>query len=684
MNRFHLQLIFAFLIFANSAYTQNNIKLTKDYNTIIPTELSGYIDANMLLETGLNGLMNPKNKEKTFSISFFPVFRYIKGSLDDALTKANPGKNWNELQKRFQELKTVFFKNKENIEMIYKAVIPAYLEEFKKTDAKNATIILDSLQNALAYAKNFDFEKEKILLEKSNAMEYGKFKAFIFRRIASKELAKEEVVTWLERILGDFKSVLPNKGEKVGGYMAVSFIAGSSEGETLNYYLAQKEDAETYTNIIVQENNEAKLLFEEDVTINDINAQGFSAYEVKDKNGKMEFLLFRENGKPAKEILYRFATPSDIVNQIHRPSLNIYIFRNGGVVLFEADVKKEVPPTFLEGSYLKHFLDKSTNNLYILFKDSPYVIVDSNRKVNKMKETLKDVRSIQQGFFTMRDVYNEYKQMADKEVLLLEYGNGKKECIMEINQKITTLSLPAGYNYTYLQQWKNYLIFRILESKEKNSFYGIMSLKGKIIKEPVHPIIFSLGDCILFGEKVGERMLINIHDAALKKTSGPDYEFPLQRFREAQYFGIEEVYSDVIDWLPFIYVNAERLSLQLSKYNGNTLTDTKAVLLDFSGKTIIQATWEFINQIHFDEKLNKSYYVVCDKVSIDETNVITPNGKLALFSQDGKQLTEFKYTQFSAIDEGDFSKDPIHFKAYFEGGHDVLDENGKVTETIKD
>lgn len=120
---------------------------------------------------------------------------------------------------RRASLKRTLFGNKIIREALYTWLIPFYKAAFSIMSVPEQQAYLDMLADARNYAMVFDLEKEKATVEsvENYASTRGFHNAFIYRRIVNKEIMRDEIISWIDRITADFKSVMrvdPNETDK--------------------------------------------------------------------------------------------------------------------------------------------------------------------------------------------------------------------------------------------------------------------------------------------------------------------------------------------------------------------------------------------------------------------------------------------------------------------------------------
>ncbi|MCH2042968.1 MAG: hypothetical protein MK212_02420 [Saprospiraceae bacterium] len=179
---------------------------------------------NIKLDTDLNTISNKKNIDlNSLAISVLSKitkehFNYVwwSGELDS--------KNY--VQDLFADFyhystKSILLEllnDKKTLKSLYKAVRPQLKTIFKSLSTGEQKIYLDMIEEAKLYIRNFDLTKEKEAAKEYNFVwDRGRINAFIYRRIANKDMSAEDILYWLNRIERDIKST-QNKSNSLDQY----------------------------------------------------------------------------------------------------------------------------------------------------------------------------------------------------------------------------------------------------------------------------------------------------------------------------------------------------------------------------------------------------------------------------------------------------------------------------------
>lgn len=196
----------------------------------VPTSISKWINPDEYLKNGLKSFTSSTLRYNYSSVRFAAIFMPFWHN------------TW-EPRKEMQPVKEAFFKDKSFWEPLYQTAMPLYQERLKAMPTAAAEKIITELEKGLEYVQTFDLAKEKAYLDQLGDRTYkfvrdkGKMNAFLYRRIASKEMSKAEVLKWMERIVKDLKSVMPKTQEEVDDYIIFKGLFSGKENE---YYWGYK------------------------------------------------------------------------------------------------------------------------------------------------------------------------------------------------------------------------------------------------------------------------------------------------------------------------------------------------------------------------------------------------------------------------------------------------------------
>lgn len=170
--------------------------LTADYQALLPKDMRQSVDAN---ETMKYLLQEFRSHHLYFNQIYFPIFTYIGNEVKAALKRS-------------------FFKNKKAFDKIYQKAVPQFKQAFARMTEPERKDYLRFFKSALDYAQNFDLQRERADLDRLGDRfleSKGHFNAFIYRRIAGKELAQKECVYWLQRFYDDLSGAVIEKTDRV-------------------------------------------------------------------------------------------------------------------------------------------------------------------------------------------------------------------------------------------------------------------------------------------------------------------------------------------------------------------------------------------------------------------------------------------------------------------------------------
>jgi hypothetical protein len=174
-----------------------------DLSGIIPLEIDTIFDAKAYLEWQLNSFSRSHVNDFGY-ISFAHSIFSIWGMKIGLESRGKKYREDNYFSNDFENFKTVFFKNKSKFKSLYKVLMPFYKQLFSEMTFQEQIAYLDVIKKGIEYSENFDLEREKKYVRNNNIVQSkGKIQAFIYRRIANKEMSKKECLNWLIKIQKD-------------------------------------------------------------------------------------------------------------------------------------------------------------------------------------------------------------------------------------------------------------------------------------------------------------------------------------------------------------------------------------------------------------------------------------------------------------------------------------------------
>jgi hypothetical protein len=126
---------------------------------------------------------------------------------------------------RRETMKKTIFSSRTLRESIYNWLIPFYRIAFSLMSVPEQEDYLTMFREARAYAATVDIDKERLVAEGSEPWMFlesrGDHRAFVYRRIANKEIPREECIEWLDRIISDFSASATRNPDEEDNYVLV-------------------------------------------------------------------------------------------------------------------------------------------------------------------------------------------------------------------------------------------------------------------------------------------------------------------------------------------------------------------------------------------------------------------------------------------------------------------------------
>jgi hypothetical protein len=386
------------------------------------------------------------------------------------------------------------------VKAIYNAAIPDFKAQFARMTAAERAAYLKMIDEAIGYSQKFDLAKENADLAslessgKSFANEKGKLNAFIYRRLAKKELTKADCVKWLKQARKDLASakIAPNQG-KAGEYI---LHRADGNRDLLVGHIFGKKDEKA---ILVADAGGYKILWE-----------GKTEYISSDKH-----IVRIENLSQDSAHFYQLGKDKKLSFIVTKNNISSFVglFDSAGVVFNMNDKRKPSEAYVLneQGKFERHEVGRDKNFYLLTMQSGEKKIVWLNRyasqqpNLSKIKNPKQVYASDNNTAAWILDADNklhyfkgEYyisHQLSDKadsikiinsDDLLLYYANKNAE-MLQINlssKLIDKVLLPKGYNISFVRQ-----ISKVGNAKHYRLFLagglmGIIDENAKIIIAP--------------------------------------------------------------------------------------------------------------------------------------------------------------------------------------------------------
>jgi hypothetical protein len=685
---FLLALTISFSLYAQNSYIPQKateIQLTEDYEKYFPKELSNYINPNSFIKDGINSFRKSMalNNEVVFVYSFFPT----ASSAYDFFRERNKNLNYQEYLNTLPKLQSIFFKDKQFHEALYQAVMPLYQKEFSKFTKGEAKLVLDSLNTALAYAQNFNLEKEKAILTLKTAYEYGKLKAFIYRRIANNNLTKEECVNWLKRIIKDLNEFAPKASTNpLEEYILSNKLSYYDKNET---YIWGKKIGTKEKILFSQKSGKYAPLYPAESTIkieklSNINypqREGIDFICIQHKNGSEELIVFKNEdyvlshksiklGQQVDKILSE--SPIKGFLQINYKDGSRGFYNEEGIGIQNKKIQDIYYfPTAKKGFFVSG--DGSAELFEITNKG--FITQQLERKI----KTLKKLR-------LKTDPFGSWDGPSVSEPQIINYLNGEKDLVFEDLSSKSLEKTPLNSTYEYQEiSFLNYEFINIRINTSNGTKYGLIDVSGEELLKAEYDdirLIPNSENNFLIGKKDGDYIKYAFFNNRLEAKSDFKYLPPFGFDFDPEMF--EEYYG------PLLKPNTHdsRIILCLEGKKGKLL---KHGLYDVHGEEEIPTKYEYLSCLNVTEEPDYDYYLVAKKGELNDQGILSPKSALAIFGSDGSAITKFKYdiVEFvsSIPDEDDWGEavsddsfDESYFKCSRKGKIEYINLQGKVLE----
>lgn len=158
-----------------------------------------------------------------------------------------------------ETLKKSIFGNKVVQELLYAWLLPAYRDAFSVMSVPEQKEYLRMMEAGKLFADTFNLATQAKVADKAEnyASDIGSLNAFIYRRVANKELTREECISWLDRIINDLTPAMRRNPTPADDFILMKHLG-------FGYYSATDyTDANRYNSkysIIRKENEHYSLL----------------------------------------------------------------------------------------------------------------------------------------------------------------------------------------------------------------------------------------------------------------------------------------------------------------------------------------------------------------------------------------------------------------------------------------
>ena len=209
--------------------------------------LDWYYDYSYRITPAPEALKNKLNIECEYesaankSVCMFQFIHLSSGRVDFGRTFLDAGYDWYHIKEnddapwwyqlkkdtlQKNKLKKEIFGNSAVQELVYNWLLPVYKDAFTLMSAPEQQAFINMFRDGRAFADTFNLETQtRVVSENYNyADAVGSMNAFIYRRVANKEMTRMQIIGWIDRILNDIASVENKNPKEVDNYILKKHI----------------------------------------------------------------------------------------------------------------------------------------------------------------------------------------------------------------------------------------------------------------------------------------------------------------------------------------------------------------------------------------------------------------------------------------------------------------------------
>lgn len=637
----------------------------------VPSSVKEFVNPDKLFEESLRDFTSSMLKYNYPTVRFAAIFVPFWQAYGETVDDLGP-------------LRAAFFKNRDFWEPVYQMTMPIYQKRLSNMPLIASEKIVGELEKGLEYAKSFDLKKEKAYLDGLGEKNYlfkrqkGKMNAFIYRRIANKEMSKAEVIKWMERIIKDFKAVIPKAKEELDNYIIFRGLYSSKDNDYYwGYEYQTKYDRENRKHMLFKKEGDNYLplsSLEDQFEYKWQSKNQPLALTLNKKNGTKGLYLFSKDEASGKTRMQAFGEDKGIKDIFEFSGLKALklVAEDGSMdILYNLQKEKaDIYPIQFPVSIIEEF--KELNRYFILSAKGGGLLLKSIGEKDELKFVLEEklpeaVNSVARVLSTnpVDPFGTEPKRIQE----LFKLKSADKTYLWQLDrdrEQWTKITLEVDdFSEISILENGNYLI-------TKKGKTGILDKKGKIIFEPKYIRIIPVKDNFVV---VSDKEKAAFFDAKGKALTDFKFDAPLETFFDPETF--EESMQ------PKITVNEKSGMVTFYKQlDGLSEVPTyRLMIYNEKGEEVIPPKYDYIGEAYTD-KQNITYYIVSKEVGeVNPELEQVPPGKYGVINSLGKRVIPFKYTQMDFI-ATIFGYDPETFEELFEDVEPHFIANNKKGKTF--
>lgn len=637
------KLLFLILFVPSFVGAQNSDLIDKEHQELpdisekVPASVNKLISPNEYFKNGLkfftSSTIRYSYPNVTFPATFMPFWQ----------------STW-EPRNEMQPVKEAFFKDKDFWEPLYQTTMPLYQERLKNMPVAAAEKIIGKLEESLEYAKNFDLAKEKAYLDGLGKRAYefvserGKMNAFIYRRIANQEMSKQEVVKWMERIVKDFKAVMPETKAKVDNYIIFKGLFSAKDNdyywgyeyqpkydrESLKHMLFKKEGEKYRPLASISDEFELKYTCKNAcaVTLNkEDGTKGLYHFSKDETTGETTVQVFGAD-KAIKSIaafsdfdamkLIGADGAMDIVYNLQKKQADVYTIKSvvSQMVEFKAIQRYFVLSEKGEGQILRITTEKE--ELKIILEETLPEGITEVQKIKYISEKGSPGAGKNHGF------------------KLESKGKSSLWTLNEKTQKWVKIPLKIS-DFEEIEQLENGA-YRFTKAGK----FGLLTAKGEVLLESKYLYLKPIKNNFLVIADT-EMPKAAFFDAKGKALTAFKYEVPWVVVFDPNTF--EEGMGPKLE----INEKAGMVSIYQQQDRWSEVPTYRLVVCNHKGEEIIASKYEYISEAYTDKE-GIAYYIVSKQIQKGSPELEeAPLGKYGVLNSLGEKVIPLKYAQINFI-----------------------------------
>ncbi len=613
-----------------------------DFKKELPASLHALLNPKDLLANGLAAFSNAHLSNYSQKIRFGNSFMPLYSSTWYPFIQ----EPWNREKKevRLDSLKTSFFSNKAFWEPSYALAMPFYQKRFKAMSVPEAEAILQKLNEGLDYAKNFDLAKEQAdwAADKSRfAHSKGKFRAFIYRRIVSKELSKQECVSWIARIIKDLQKAMPEKrtdfdhyviGRLLGGdyYWGYTFDPKASYKE--RHYLIFKKEGSSFKALGKAED---RHWFQKQEYLGN---QLIIPFEKA--NGGQELHFFNKVGETQWNLdRIAIASALDKVQKLNFAKALALHYKDGGIDILYHPSPENLERISIKGGY-NQLLELNNWGYWVITRaDEKGELIHFKDRFSAPKiqrsELPKGIRKVKN---IQSNAWSIFGAPPSSPLLSMNYQN--QNWLWHLDGE-TWHKIPTEDFYTKAEVWSNK---RYLVTKDEKE--GVLGQDGQLLMPVIYKGVYPLKEHYMAVAEQEGTFKVAFFDAAGKALTPFKFDVNIVVSYDPETF--EEIQ------VPNFAFNPKAGTVVLKESGDkDEAVPLKEAVYNHYGKEVIPPKYDLLQEVYTDS-LAVAYYIVVkdmDHSNPEETKEALPKGKYGVINSLGKRVIPFKYQSIKFLDQ---------------------------------